>query len=63
MIQTATVYVTSDNRHFFSPVEAEEHEAFIKREKELDDLVNSLSKSEQIRGSMKKAILAWEARK
>jgi hypothetical protein len=62
MITTATVYVTSDNCHFFSPAEAEAHEQLIKKERELNEVVNALSKSEQIRNSMKKAILAWEAR-
>lgn len=62
MIQTATVYLTSDQRHFFSSKEAEEHEADIAREREISEIVNSLSSSEQIRGHMRKAILAWEAR-
>ena len=62
MIQTATVYMTSDKRHFFSAKEAEEHEAIIKAEREITEVVESLSKNEQIRGHMRKAILAWMAR-
>lgn len=63
MITTATVYVTTDMRHFFTAAEAEEHEATVVRDKKLEEVVNNLSVSEQIRGYMKKAILAWEASK
>lgn len=62
MIQTATVYMTSDKRHFFSAKEAEQHEAIIRSEREITEVVESLSKNEQIRGQMRKAILAWMAR-
>jgi hypothetical protein len=63
MITTTTVYVTSDSRHFFSEAEAKEHEQNALFQKEVEEVVTGLSISEPIRSHMRKAIIAWEARK
>lgn len=62
MITTETVYRTSDGRQFPTAVEAEEYENLLKKEREAADFVMDLSKSDQIRKAMVKAIVAWEAR-